>query len=214
MKKFAIKLDLDSERIVIPHFNEYGFIVGIRVRNFDEYELSMGRKYMPLILDKQMYTHSLKNNLYGLHLTKGAIKKHKKVILLESEKGVLQMQSYFGDENIAVAVCGSNISKAQRDMLLKLGVDEVILAFDKQYQVYGDSEFLAWEKKIKKIASLFMPYTTFSVIRDKNGKLDYKDAPTDKGIETFLELFNEREMLDMDYCIDIDKLRNLEVKIC
>lgn len=214
MKLFNIKLDLEGERIVIPHHNEFGFVVGIRVRNFDKYELSMGRKYMPLILDKQMYTHSLKHNLYGLHKTKGAIAKYKKVILLESEKGVLQMQTFFGDENIGVAVCGSNVSKHQRDMLLSLGVDEVILAFDKQYQEYGDSEFLAWEKKIQKIANLFMPFTTFSVIRDKNGLLDYKDSPTDKGKEVFHELLNNRDTLGIDYYIDIDKLKKLEVKIC
>ena len=78
-------------------------------------------------------------------------------------------------------------------MILSLNVDEVILAFDKQYTVIDSEEYKLWDNKFKKIASLFTPYVNFSIIRDYNNLLDYKDSPTDKGKDIFLKLYKDRE---------------------
>ena len=206
MDKYNIKYCLEQQKIIIPHYDEFNRLVGVRCRSFDEFDLEQGRKYMPYmdIETKIMYNHSLRHNLYGLNHNKGAIKKHKKVVLVESEKGVLQADTFLGNENIVVAICGSNVSKYQRDLLLELNVDEVILGFDKQYKVLGDKECIAWDKKIKKIASLFTPFVSFSVIRDYNNLLEYKDSPTDRGEEVYKELFKSREIfVGEDLCLDI-----------
>ena len=195
MRKYDIAFDLEQQKIIIPHKNEFGKLIGVRCRSFDEIDLKQGRKYMPYLdlSSKIMYNHSLKHNLYGFYENKGAIKKYKKVILVESEKGVLQADSYLHNENIVLSVCGSNVSKYQRNMILSLNVDEVILAFDKQYTVIDSEEYKLWDNKFKKIASLFTPYVNFSIMRDYNNLLDYKDSPTDKGKDIFLKLYKDRE---------------------
>ena len=49
--------------------------------------------------------------------------------------------SYFGTENdITVACCGSSLSMYQVQLLLDLGVKEIIIAFDKQFKEIGDEE--------------------------------------------------------------------------
>ena len=58
------------------------------------------------------------------------------------------MDSFYGESNCSVAVCGSKIHKAHAKMLLELGVEEVIIAFDKQYR--NTDEKNLWRKKIYK----------------------------------------------------------------
>jgi DNA primase len=71
-------------------------------------------------------------NLYGLNWNKDHIKTIKKAIIVEGEKSVLLYASYFGwDNNICVACCGSSISAYQVQFLLDLGVEEIVIAFDK-----------------------------------------------------------------------------------
>lgn len=115
----------------------------------------------------------------------------KVAVLFEGEKGTMQLNSYLKDNN-SVAVCGSNLSYEQIKMLISLGVEEIVFAFDKQYE--NKQEELQWRAKIMKLAYRIPPSVKVSVIWDslENGLLDYKDSPTDKGKEIYLELFNDR----------------------
>ena len=189
-EKYGIRYNLLKDQIVIPHYNQDDVLIGIRVRNLDE-EIVKDKKYMPLYYNNKLYNHSLNHNLYGLNKTKEAIKRHKKVIVFEGEKAVLMMDSIYDDNNYSVAVCGSNLSKFNANTLLKLGVGEVILAFDKQYS--NLTEKILWEKKLQKIAELFSPFINTSVILDDlDGLLDYKDSPIDRGQEVFEKLLKNR----------------------
>ena len=52
------------------------------------------------------------------------------------EKSCLKYASYFGeDSDISVACCGSNIINYQIKLLLSLDVKEIIIAFDKQFEM-------------------------------------------------------------------------------
>ena len=75
----------------------------------------------------------------------------KKAVIFESEKAVLQMDSFFKEKSVAVAVCGSNLSKMQMKMLLSLGVEEVILAMDKQYDTKESEENLPYTTQKTKL---------------------------------------------------------------
>ena len=100
----------------------------------------------------------------------------------------------FGQENdISVAVCGSSLISHQVQLLRELGVEELIIGFDKQFQQINDDEFKRWTKKLINIHKKYSPYLTISFLFDKeNNLLSYKDSPTDKGKEIFLELFERR----------------------
>lgn len=181
-----------SQAIVIPHYNINGELVGIRERTLIK-ENEVYGKYRPMYLNKKMYNHPLGFNLYNINNSKDNIKKTKKVIIFEGEKSPLLFASYFGQENdITVAVCGSNLSSFQVQLLLDLGVEELIIAFDKQFQKLGDKEHLGWVKKLKEINKKYSKYVKVSYMFDKENKLKYKDSPIDEGKDTFIELFEKR----------------------
>ena len=184
-----------SQGIVIPHYNIDGKLIGIRERTLIKENEANG-KYKPAILNYKMYNHPLGFNLYNLNNSKENIKMLKKVFIFEGEKSCLLYQSYFGVENdLSVAVCGSSLINYQIDLLLSLNVEEIIIAFDKQFQKIGDDEWKAWTKKLKDIHKKYGSKVQISYMFDKNDYLGYKDSPIDCGLETFMKLFNERIVL-------------------
>ena len=195
MSKYSIMYYLDQHKIIIPHHNSDGGLVGIRGRALLKEDLDRGQKYMPIYIGNKGYAHSLMHNLYGLNFTKQTIELSRKVIIFEGEKSVLLMDSFYGEFNCSVAVCGSKVHKAHAKMLIELGVEEVIIAFDKQYKNLEEKNL--WRKKIYKSLKHLLPFCRVSIIWDdiENGLLEYKDAPTDKGKEVFERLLQAREYI-------------------
>lgn len=152
-------------------------------------------KYRPVTINKTIYSHSLGMNLYGINWNKNNISLMQKAIVVEGEKSVLQYASYFGwENNICVACCGSSFSNHQCELLLRLGVREIIIAFDRQFQINNktDIEFIHLKNNLLKIKEKYGKYVNISFIFDKNKITDYKDSPLDKGKDIFLKLFQER----------------------
>ena len=198
--KYNIKYYQPSNQIVIPHYNINNEIIGIRGRSMIEEDCKKYGKYRPLIISGQkMFNHPLGFNLYGINITKEAIKKSKTAIIFESEKSVLMMDTYFDKYNNSVAICGSNISDFQMRELQKLDVKEVILAFDRQYKEYGDDECIKWHDKINKIANKYSCLFNISIIFDVGHLLEYKDSPIDKGKDIFLKLYKNK--INFEYLI-------------
>lgn len=195
MDNCGIRYNPVSQGIVIPHYNIDGRLIGIRERTLIKENESNG-KYKPAILNYQMYNHPLGFNLYNLNNSKDNIKQIKKVFIFEGEKSCLLYQSYFGIENdLSVAVCGSSLISYQVQLLLSLGVEEIIIAFDKQFKEIGDNEWKAWTKKLKDLHKKYGMQIQMSFMFDKWGLLGYKDSPIDCGKEKFLELFERRIVL-------------------
>lgn len=182
-----------GDQITIPHFDINGRFIGLRGRAMSQEECELYGKYRPLKINGILYSHPLGMNLYGLNWNKENIKKVKKAIVVEGEKSVLLYSSYFGQENnIAVACCGSNISAYQVEELLSLGVEEMIIALDRQFQQIGDEEFKKLKANLLKLRQRYKNYINISFIFDKNMITQYKDSPLDRGAEIFMKLFKER----------------------
>lgn len=193
MKTFNIRYCTKSNSAIIPHFNIKNETVGVRVRAFNQEEIENYGKYHPLYYGGEGYAHPLGKNLYGIHKTKEAIKKYKKVVIGESEKFVLQMETYYKENNISVAICGSTFSKFQAKMLLDLGVEEFIFALDKEYETIED-ESIYLKKIYKKVKILLDNNIKVTLIWDEiNGLLGYKDSPTDKGKTAYEKLVKNRK---------------------
>ena len=180
-RKFGIKYDNANNRIIIPHRSVDGGLIGIRVRNLEEKAVLNGVKYMPLILQGELYNHPLGANLYGIYENMSAIKKYGKIMIFESEKSVLQCETFYPNENFSVATCGSSITNAQKNLILSLGIKEVFIGFDKEYQSAFSPASDIYAEKIIKLAQKFAPYITTYVLWDVDKLLDYKDSPSDKG---------------------------------
>ena len=192
MEKRGIVYNPSTESIVIPHYDIDNNLIGIRERTLIE-ENEIYGKYHPLKVNQTIYKHPISFNLYNLNNSKDNIKRMSRCIVLEGEKGCLKYASYFGeDSDISVACCGSSLIEYQVQLLLDLGVKEIIIAFDKQFKELGDKEFVKWTNKLKNIHNKYKNLVTISFMFDKWGLLDYKDSPIDKTPEVFLQLFKER----------------------
>ena len=191
----GIRFDPVCWGIVIPHYAPNGKLIGIRERTLIKEEEENG-KYKPAILNYQMYNHPLGFNLYNLNKSKDNIRKMKKAIIFEGEKSCIKYASLFGIENdISVAVCGSSLTAYQVEMLKELDVEEIVIAFDKQFKEIGDNEFKIWTKKLRDLNKKYSPLVQVSFMFDKWNLLGYKDSPIDKSKEIFEELFKKRVML-------------------
>lgn len=182
-----------TDQITIPHFDQEGRFIGLRGRTLCQEEAERYGKYRPMVINSIQYNHPLGMNLYNLNFSKKNIQLFGKAIVFESEKSTLQYKSYFGlDNDISVACCGSSLSAHQMSLLLGLGVREVVVAMDRQFQELGDKEFKHLTSSLIKLYNRYKNYTTMSFIFDKNMITSYKASPTDEGRDKFLRLFKER----------------------
>lgn len=185
-----------GDQITIPHFDSGGRFIGLRGRTLCADEGERFGKYRPMRVNKILYNHPLGMNLYNLNYSKDAIKIMKKAIVFEGEKSTLLYKSYFGIENdISVACCGSSLSAYQVQLLIDAGAEEIIIAFDRQFQDIGDTEFQHLKNNLLKLRAKYKNFVTISFIFDKDMITGYKSSPIDEGPDKFLKLFKERIIL-------------------
>jgi hypothetical protein len=185
-----------ADQITIPHFDKDGRFIGLRGRTLCAEEGERFGKYRPMRVNREMYNHPLGMNLYNFNNSKDKIKLMKKAIIFEGEKSCLLYQSYFGLENdISVACCGSSVSNYQIQMLMEAGAEEIVVAFDRQFQEIGDEEFKHLKTNLMRLRDKYKNFVLISFIFDKNMITGYKDSPIDCGPDTFLQLFKERIVL-------------------
>lgn len=193
-KTFGIKYQMFDERIIIPHKDVHGNLVGIRVRNLRDSDINFRGKYCPLYYNNTLYNHPLSLNLYGLYENLDNIQNTGTAIIFEGEKSVLKLHSYLPQQSIGVAVCGSHISEPQIQLLTRHGkVNTVVIAFDKEYTT--PEEYDKYYYKIRKIADKIKPYATTYVMMDSTNLLNHKDSPIDGGLDTFLKLYSQKIQL-------------------
>ena len=193
MRQFEICFDPKNIGIVIPHRDQIGRLVGIRERTLIKENEEKYGKYLPMRMNGIMYNHPLSFNLYGLYQNKEHIEQIKKAFVFESEKSVMQYATMFGQENnIACAICGSSFINYQAWLLINLGVKEIIIGLDRQFQELGDNEHKKLVKNLKGIQNKYGRFVTISYLFDKECIFNYKSSPTDEGIDKFLKLYNER----------------------
>lgn len=194
-KKFDIRFDIVHNSIIIPQLNEDGQLVGVRRRALNESDIELEGKYKPIFANGRWYNSDTSAILYGLFENKENITKSKKAIVFESEKSVMQMDTFYNGTAPAVALYGSNISDYQADLLRKLGVEEIIVALDKEYQ--DERSYKTYLKVLIKKFKKFQPFFTITFILDdfNSSLLNYKDSPSDQGKETFEKLLRRRMIL-------------------
>ena len=188
MERFNISYSISQNKIIIPHYDILGRLVGIRGRALNDWEVENIGKYAPIQVEGVWYKHPLSMNLYGLDRTFMDIRRNGICYLFESEKSVLQMDD-FSIPNCSAAVCGSNFNKYQLNILMKFcAPSEIVICFDKE-ELPGEEKYF---NKLWNICQKYKQYCNFSFIYDREGLLNLKDSPTDKGEEVFLQLLKKR----------------------
>ena len=116
--------------------------------------------------------------IYGLFENMEEILKKKEIIIFEGCKSVLLARSW-GIRNTG-ALLTSHLNPAQMKLLAKLGV-KVVFALDKEVNIKKDHNI----NKLKQ-------YVNVEYVWDKDNLLEEKDAPVDKGVETFDKVYEYR----------------------
>lgn len=189
MDKFGIGWYARQACISIPVVQN-GQLVGVRGRYTKRQDVDKG-KYRPIaMLDGTVLKFSTNQCLYGLDQNKAAIEKCRQVLLFESEKSVLKADSW--NIHNALAVFGSNISKRHIEMLLELGVNDVVLCMDSDYRQVGDDDFQFFVAKMRKLAGKLRGYFNVSIIYNNQGYDGYKYSPVDFDRWQFDKLYESR----------------------
>ena len=192
MKKFEIAYDPKNEGIVIPHRDIKGNLIGVRERTLIKENAERFGKYLPMKIGNKMYNHPLSFSLYGIYQNKENIKNIKKAIVVESEKSVLQLENILKENNIGVACCGSSLINYQVQLLLNLGVTEIIVGFDHDWRNVEEEAAKRKIKNLKNIQKKYGNLIKITYLWDINNLTGYKCSPTDCGTEIFWKLMNSR----------------------
>ena len=190
MDKYNIRYSVSQNKIIIPHYDAEGRLVGIRGRALNPYEVENFGKYMPVQIEGKWYSHPLSLNLYGLDKNKENIKKDGIAYIFESEKSILQCES-FEMKNYGVATCGSNINKFQIDLLMRYCAPKyIVVCFDNE-ELPGETKYF---DKLYKMCKKYTNYCNMSFIYDREGITKKKDSPSDRGEKKFYRLLEEERV--------------------
>ena len=194
MDKFNIRFSIPQNKIIIPHYDLDGNLVGIRARTLNPQEIELtNMKYGPIMIGDTLYTHSLHLNLYGAYQHKQGIMLRKSAIIAEAEKSVLLDDVYYGPYSNTVACCGLSFNKYHISILAdKLGANEIIVALDKEYEQWNDSDAKVYRARIETLCKRYSYKASFSYIWDFDNVLKRKDSPFDRGKEIFEHLYKTR----------------------
>ena len=196
MDKYQIRYYERCNQTVIPCFNDEARLVGVRVRNWDKDRVEQA-KYMPLVtLDGQCYKFNTNQVFYGINYNKPEIERTGKVIIVESEKAVMKLDTYMGEHNIALGMYGSNLGIQRRNQLLKMGVNTVSYVVDNDFIGQDDEFFEQWREKIQHFIKLWDGFCRVEIVWDNLGLLGPKENATDRTKEIWEQLWENREIIE------------------
>ena len=196
MDKYQIRYYERCNQTVIPCFDDEARLVGVRVRNWDKDRVEQA-KYMPLVtLDGRCYKFNTNQVFYGINYNKPEIERTGKVIIVESEKAVMKLDTYMGRHNIALGMYGSNLGIQRRNQLLKMGVNTVSYVVDNDFIGQDDAFFEQWREKIQHFIKLWDGFCRVEIVWDNLGLLGPKENATDRTKEVWEQLWENREIIE------------------
>ena len=176
MDKFQVRYDDFSNRLVYPVRDGKGRIINVCGRTLDP-------AYKEKKLRKYTYFKPLGalDTIYGLYENRRHILARKEIILFEGAKSVLLADTW-GIPNTG-AILTSHLNPRQFDILIRLGV-RVVFALDAEIDIRQDANIMK-----------LLPYVRVEWVRNRDGLLEPKDAPVDRGPEVFKKLYEERAVV-------------------
>lgn len=177
MRRFGVRYDSFSNRIVFPIKNYSGDIINICGRTLD-------KDYKEKGIRKYTYFKPLGclNTIYGFSDNAQAIREKKEIILFEGCKSVM-LADEWGIRN-SCAILTSHLNPQQLIFLIKLGV-RVVFALDEDVDIKEDVNI----QKLKR-------YVRIEWVRNLDNLLSSKMAPVDAGFEVWKELYERRSSIN------------------
>ena len=180
-QKFNIGYDSLTQSITVPWFNENKELIGIMARKNEDVIEEGFSKWFPILPFKKSLL------LYGLDINYNFILENDFLIITESEKGTLQLDSM--NLNIGLSLGGNTLSDVNANTIKSLMISTHIFALDEGLDIDVSIENA---KKIK-VNNMFIK-NNVGVIYDKENKYlpkGSKMSPTDLGKEVLNSLLKE-----------------------
>ena len=177
----------------IPCRDKQGNLIGIRCRHWRPDEIEQG-KYRPLLLLDGVTSFKFPTNdvFFGINYNWPEIERTGKVMLVESEKAVMKLDTIYKENNVALGMFGSNLGLKCRNDLIKLGVNHVIFVPDNDWIGKSDEVYQEWENKVVRFCKQFDGYARVEIVWDNLGLLEAKENATDKDEDTWWKLYEAR----------------------
>ena len=174
---FGVRMDLDDNSIAIPIHDYSGRLIGCKNRSNDPSCPVDCRFYASLPYPKT-------NVLYGYSINYHPIVSKNTLVILESEKGVMQMHS-FGSP-IGEGIGGHCLSNTQCRYIKSFGAKNIILAYDEGV----DEECIRYEAEKLKVDNQIMKNNVYYLFDKHNYYLNKgsKDSPSDHGRYVFEQM--------------------------
>lgn len=178
----------------IPCRDKQGNLIGIRCRHWQPDEIEQG-KYRPLLLLDGVTSFKFPTNdvFFGINYNWPEIERTGKVMLVESEKAVMKLDTIYKEHNVALGMFGSNLGLKRRNELIKLGVNHVVYVPDNDWIGLGDEAYQEWEDKVLRFCKQFDGYAKVEIVWDNLGLLEAKENATDKDEDIWWKLYEARE---------------------
>lgn len=204
LDKYNIRYYEYQSQIVIPVYSHNGNLIGIRVRNMNPNNI----KYIPLsTLNGTMYNFPSNAIFYGECFNEAEIKRTKIVNIVEAEKSVLKSDTWFDNKSVTLGLLGSALGKQRLDYLISLGVEEVNLMLDSDFEVTLDEngepiinqkQFELFQDKVYKLYDFMSPYfNKIYIVYNNLGYTDmYKANPFDFDIDRYNKLCKSKELIE------------------
>ena len=175
IKKYEIRVDSRSNRIVYPVYDKDFRFIGVKGRTrFKNYKDLRIMKYM------NYNKIGILDYFQGMKQAQPYVENQKEIIIVEGLKSVMKLDSW-GYHNVVSAET-SSLNNYQITLLISMKIRNVIIAFDKDV---GLSKIRECVKMLKKFVNVYVVY-------DKWRLLDEKDSPPDKGEDVWRELYERR----------------------
>ena len=176
MKKYEIMTDPSSNRIVYPVYSDDDELIGVKGR-------TRFQNYKALKIMKYMNYYKLGGRLDYFQCMKQArpfIKQKNEIIIFEGIKSVMKADAW-GYHN-CVSAETSTLNEYQVDLLIRMQIRNIIIAFDKDVEM----------KKIRECTDMLKRFANVWVVYDRYKLLGEKDSPPDKGRDVWEKLYERR----------------------
>lgn len=181
IEKFDIRIDDMANRICYLQYDNNDNIIGIKGRTRYERYKEMGiPKYTSY---KKIGTI---NFFQGMHENRQNILNKNEVIIFEGIKSVLKAYSWGYDNCVSAET--SCLNKSQIDILIGLGIRNVVIGFDSDVAY---RKVVANVEKLKKFVNVYIIYDSDNLL----GGADKKASPPDAGKEIFDKLYRSRKRI-------------------
>lgn len=175
-RTFGIRFDSESQRIIIPIYNVYGELVGVK-----------GRANWNVSDDEPKYLYLLPcrvgQTLFGYHYNYKYLSESDTIYVFEAEKSVMQCYTY----NIrnCVAIGSHQISDLQIKKLLEFNPKKIVFMFDEGLSLEDIVANIIKGYKLSSMKDVIYGYWQYP------NNVNTKNSPSDYGKERLLEIFEK-----------------------